>query len=296
MTNTNDFQSVEKGFKLIDIDDLPQYSTWPARLLVVSDWETRVRNEQLVKTEYGQKWGDLSVEYRKHNFKTLRKAIEYLFITHFQSHILFHIDEQIYQAENSVQLWDYFYTRIMTVLGKHLTPDDTLVELGCGWGRNLLYALDKGLCQRAIGGEYTEEGQKLGQLIGKQFDLSLDINPFDYYKPDPEFMKCLKDTVVFTHNSIEQISYMPEETIQAIAENRPKAVIHFEPIYEYRTKDTMLHYIWKRYTEVNDYNRNLITVLKKLEQQGLLNILEERKHALGLNAFNPGSYIVWQPA
>jgi hypothetical protein len=296
MMNANDLKAVEKGFKPIDIDDLPQFSSWPARLLGISDWETRVRNEQLVKTEYGQKWGDLSAEYRKHNSRALREALEYLFTTHFQHHILFHIEEKIYRAENSVHLWDYFYTQIMDVLGKHLTSDDTLVELGCGWGRNLLYALDKGLCRRAIGGEYTEEGQKFGQLIAKQFDLPLVIKPFDYYKPAPEFMKSLKDTVVFTHNSIEQISYLPEETIKIIATNQPKAVIHFEPVYEYRTKDTMLHYMWKKYTEVNDYNRNLLTVLKKLEQQGLLNIVEERKHSLGLNAFNPGSYIVWQPA
>jgi hypothetical protein len=57
----------------------------------------------------------------------------------------------------------------------------------------------------------------------------------------------------------------------------------------------MLHYLWKKFTEINDYNRNLITVLKKFEKKGLLNILHEDKHSFGLNAFNPGSYIIWKP-
>ena len=296
MTTNNNFQPVTESFKLIEINDLPQFSTWPARLLGISDWETRVRNEQLVKNEYGQKWGHLSREYDKQNFASLREALEYLFITHFQPTLIFHIGEQIYQADNSVQLWDYFYSQIISVLGQHLTVNDTLVELGCGWGRNLFYALDKNICAKAIGGEYTPEGQSFGQRIGEQFSLPFEIHPFDYYNPDSDFMKNLHGAVVFTHNSIEQISYMQEETILSMIENKPKAVIHFEPIYEYRNKDTMLHYLWKRFTEVNDYNRNLITVLKKFEKKGMLNILLEKEHALGLNAFNPGSYIIWEPA
>lgn len=78
-------------------------------------------------------------------------------------------------------------------------------------------------------------------------------------------------------------------------ENRPKIVFHFEPIYEYRNKDTLLHYMWKRYTQVNEYNINLLTLLKDFEKKGQIRIDLEVPHVLGLNAFNPGSFIVWQP-
>jgi len=292
----NNVQPVEKSFRLIELNDLPQYSPWPARLLGIEEWENRTRNEQLVTNEYGQKWGTLYRKYADQNFDGLREALEYLFMTHFQPHILFHLKENIYFTKNSVQLWDYFYSILFKVLTPYLSEKDTLVELGCGWGRNLFYALDMKLCKKAIGGEYTKEGRELGELISSQFDLPFEIRPFDYYKPDHDFMQQLQGAVVFSHNSIEQISQMPEETILSIIQNRPKVVIHFEPIFEYRNQDTILHYLWKRFTEINDYNRNLLTVLEKLEKKGMLKIILEDVHAFGLNAFNPGSFIIWQPA
>jgi len=38
------------------------------------------------------------------------------------------------------------------------------------------------------------------------------------------------------------------------------------------------------------------TLGNRHEKSGLLNIQQEKIHAFGLNAFNPGSIIVWQPA
>lgn len=295
MQKDNTFKQITDTFQKVAINDLPQYSSWPARLLGISDWEDRVRNEKLVRNEYGQKWGKLYDEFSSQSFNSLREALEHLFITYFQATILFHIEEEIYYVKNSVPLWDFFYSKIYEILKKDLNKDDTFVELGSGWGRNLFYALDQGWCSKAIGGEFTEEGRQLCNQIGKQFNLPIKAFPFDYYNPTPEFFAHIENAVVFTHNSIEQISLMPEETILALIENKPKVVIHVEPIYEYRSQDTLLHYLWKRYTEVNDYNRNLITILKKLEDRGCLKIMKEQIHAFGLNAFNPGSFIVWQP-
>jgi hypothetical protein len=286
---------IEKRFRRVVLNDLPKYSPWPARLLGIEDWQIRIRNEQLIKNEYGEKWETLYRRYADQKFDSLRNALEYLLMTHFQSHLLFHLKENLYYTENSVQLWDYFYSILLKVLAPYLSENDTLVELGCGWGRNLFYAIDMKLCKNAIGGEYTAEGRKLGQLISRQFDLPVEIKPFDYYDPSNDFMKQLWGNVVFSHNSIEQISILPEETIQSIIRNKPKVVIHFEPVYEYRNNDTVLHYLWKKFTEINDYNRNLLTVLKKLEKKGKLKILLQDIHAFGLNAFNPGSFIVWEP-
>ena len=86
-----------------------------------------------------------------------------------------------------------------------------------------------------------------------------------------------------------------EQTISSLIQSKPKAVVHFEPVYEYRNGDSLLHYLWKRYTEVNDYNRNLLTVLKRFAKERRLTIGLEKAHEVGLNAFNPGSFVVWKP-
>jgi hypothetical protein len=293
--NTKEAAVAVQDFRLVELNDLPKYSPWPARLLGLTEWTPRKRNGQLISTEYGEKWGTLLQEYENNKFAHLREATQYLFSAHFPSDFLFHVGERIYYSENNDSFWNFFYGRIGQVLTEYMSRDDTLVELGCGWGRNLFYALQSRLCRDAIGGEYTEEGLTLGGLVGEEFKLPIEFLHFDYYNPDREFLKKLKGTVVFTHNSIEQIRYMPEQTISSLIESEPKAVIHFEPVYEYRDEDTLLHYLWKRYTEVNDYNRNLLTVLKKFEKERRLKIGIEKIHALGLNAFNPGSFITWEP-
>lgn len=294
MSIKTDHNSV-KSFRLVDINDLPKYSHWPARLIGLSEFSPANRTEQLVLEEYGQKWGKLLQDYTTQTFVDLGKAIDYLFRSYFPPFFLFHIGEQIYHSENSPEFWSFIYSEIVARLAPYLTSDDTLVELGCGWGRNLLYSLRHSLCKNALGGEFTEEGVRLGTFIGEQFNLPVEFFHFDWYHPAQEFMHQLKDAVIFTHNSIEQIGTMPEETILRLIESEPKIVIHFEPIYEYRKQETLLHFFWKKYTEINDYNRNLLTVLKMIEQQGRLEILNEEVHALGLNAFNPGSFISWKP-
>jgi hypothetical protein len=286
---------VERNFQLIDLNDLPKYSHWPARLLGLEEWELQEgRTGKRVLREYGEKWGGVLNDYEKQKFGDFDDAIKYLFSMYFPPHLLIHMNEQIYYSETNEFFWDFFYSKIINILKRYLTPTDTLVELGCGWGRNLFYALKLKVCKKAVGGEYTQEGIKLGELISKQYNLPIEFYHFDYRNQKPEFMEKLKDTIVFTHNSIEQINYIPKESVRSLIESGPKAVIHFEPIYEYRNKDSLLHYLWKRYTEVNDYNRNLLTVLKTFEREGKIRITIEEIHSLGLNAFNPGSFIAWE--
>ncbi|SOH04468.1 hypothetical protein KSMBR1_1970 [Candidatus Kuenenia stuttgartiensis] len=279
----------------IEINELPRYSPWPSRLFGLSDWDIKHRNNVIVSHEYGEKWGRLLSKYQERKFTNINEVLHYLFDTHFSDNILFHIYENIYYSANTPVFWDFFYNQIIQAITRYLTPNDTLVEMGCGWGRNLFTLYQRKLFKNAIGGEFTQEGITLGNLIAKEFNVPLEFFHFDYYNPKQEFMEKINGTVVFSHNSIEQITQMPQKTILSLIENRPKIVFHFEPIYEYRNKDTLLHYMWKRYTQVNEYNINLLTLLKDFEKKGQIRIDLEVPHVLGLNAFNPGSFIVWQP-
>lgn len=83
--------------------------------------------------------------------------------------------------------------------------------MGCGWGRNLFTLYQRKLFKNAIGGEFTQEGITLGNLIAKEFNVPLEFFHFDYYNPKQEFMEKINGTVVFSHNSIEQITQMPQK-------------------------------------------------------------------------------------
>ena len=52
----------------------------------------------------------------------------------------------------------------------------------------------------------------------------------------------------------------------------------------------------KRYVEVNDYNRNLVGLLRGRQAAGAVRLLEERPAAFGTNALLPASVLAWAPA
>ena len=280
----------------IELNDLPKYSSWPLHLLNLSDFTERRRSNEYVLREYGERWGKIHQSLKSNEFADLGETFDYIMHNHYKSDMLFHINENIYYTKNSLGFKDYVNRKTADILSMYMASDDTLVELGSGWGRNLFYFLHNKLCSKIIGGEYSEEGLATADFISKKFGLPAEFFHFDYYNPQPQFMQKLTNNVVFTHNSVEQISCISEETILALIESRPRTVIHFEPVYEYRNKNTLLHCLWRRYTQINDYNRNLLTVLRKFASCGRLRIIAEQIHSMGLNAFNPGSFIIWEPS
>lgn len=285
----------EFGLTEVDLNDLPRYSEWPERIMGIKSWTTRQRTELLVKNEYGGKW--MALEGVLHEFKgtSFDELVDRMFERERSTHQLVHLGERVFRIDNNVRVWELLYRKIFPLLKQYVTPDTTLVELGCGWARNLFFALNAKLGARGIGGEFTPEGVRLGNAVAGRFGFPVDVFPFDFYNADLGFIDECDDVVIFTHNSIEQISELPEQAVYRILDVRPRAVLHFEPVYEYRNEPTLFHCMSKRYTEINDYNRNLLTILRKLENRGILEIVHEEIHSLGINAFNPGSSIVWRP-
>lgn len=163
--------------------------------------------------------------------------------------------------------WDYIYKTISQYIEPYISENKTIVELGAGWGRNLFRFFSDGIADRIVGAEFTQEGVTAGRKIAEKYKVPGAFYHFDYNNPNKEILPELKDAVVFTHNSIEQIPRLKSAFIEFLIKAKPAVVIHFEPVYEYRTENTLLHLLWKRYTELNDYNRNLLTVLKEMKKR-----------------------------
>ena len=87
---------------------------------------------------------------------------------------------------------------------------------------------------------------------------------------------------------------MPYALIDYIRKLQPKYCIHFEPCYEYHDSNTIYGLLCKKYIEVNDYNRNLIVILRQAQKDGKIKILEQQKNVLGSNPLFPFSVIVWE--
>ncbi len=170
-----------------------------------------------------------------------------------------------------------YYDLIQSKISKY--SSENICELGGAYGFNFKY-----LGKNAYGGDYSKNAVKIGKKLG------MDIIEFNYYtEADYNFIK--PNSTVFTSHSIEQI---PDATV--IIDNLEKQkhkinfVIHFEPtIVDERT--TLIGMMRNKYLEINDYNRNLISVLKGRKD---VEILELETDVFGLVPLNTTNLIVWK--
>ena len=172
---------------------------------------------------------------------------------------------------------EIYYNIINSTLTKFSSSN--FCELGCGYGYNLEF-----LGKNFYGGDYSSNAVKIGQKVG------LDVREFNYYEEnDYKFIK--PDSTIFTTHSIEQI---PDANV--IINNLEKQkkninyVVHFEPtIVEDRS--SLLGLLRNKYLELNDYNRNLISVLKGRTD---IEILELETDVFGLVPLNTTNLIAWK--
>lgn len=156
-----------------------------------------------------------------------------------------------------------------------------ICELGCGYGRNFSTLSKYG---DVYGGEYSSNAVHIAQKFGN------DVLQFNYYNSeDYTFIK--PESTIVTIHSIEQI---PDASciIDSLENNKENInyVVHFEPLYLPR-RDTFFGELRNKYTEINDYNRNL---LQTLESRDCIKILYKDICVFGENPLNPTSVIVWR--
>ncbi len=192
-----------------------------------------------------------------------------------------------------------------------------IIELGSGWGINLLYLWLGGAPRTAtyVAMEYTETGREVTQLLaGTETDLALTIHPFDYHRPDLSEFRTGERTVVFTSYSIEQITHLSDALFEELlAIPGLDRVIHVEPIsWQLLAESALgpligwLSYLMpprlsleidlRRRSRASGYNKNLISKLRGLERAGKIRIDRIEKNYIGPNPLNPATAIVWRRA
>lgn len=173
---------------------------------------------------------------------------------------------------------------------------DLVVELGCGWGWHVLGTWLAGgpRAARYVGAELTEAGRQAAcRLAALDPDLRFDALAFDYLDPTLEALGRVREAVVFTAHSIEQIPHLPPAVPQAVAALADTVrCLHFEPVGWQvdgaGTPETRAH------AERHDYNRDLISVLRDQEAAGVLAIEEIATDVVGLNPVNATTLVRWR--
>jgi hypothetical protein len=195
---------------------------------------------------------------------------------------------------------DYYRYRISALselLARHAGKTSSLLELGAGFGYNLLSLSLDPYWSRLRGFDIAPNGIEAGRQIAGHFQLADRIS-FDRIDltdaNDPRFQE-VKDSTVFTFFCIEQIPYSVEAVVENILRARPERVINIEPATD------MLDLLQPRdlsswlYLKSMDYQTRLFSYLDEIEKAGRIRILARERMQFASTIHNDGNMRVWEP-
>ena len=159
---------------------------------------------------------------------------------------------------------------LMKKLENLVTPStDYIIELGSGWGRNIIPTCMHFPNTKTLCGEITEAGRSVTQKFIDNYNLNIETFEFNWCEPTSfiNFLKhkAPKEIVIFSFHSIEQVTYMEIDNILKIIDLPIKMKwFHIEPCA----------FQLKVPSNNSGWNQNYIPLLKELETTGKIKINE----------------------
>lgn len=282
-------------FRRVALDELPQHSPWPERLLGLSPFAVSEKTPAEVIREFGRdKWGETLRRVEQAGSLVPMATVESWEFGDAEE-LLCSLGDEIgfvAQATARSSVLDVFATTI-----ERYFPASALVELGAGYGHKILSLGSRPSFSDTtlIAGELTASGRSLMQLMANSSGMGLRIIQADLASRTISSEALPADAVIFTSYAAHYVAEYTQEMLLALAQFRPRAIVHFEPIYDHCRGGSLLGLMRRRYIEVNGYNRNLLPTIRSLAADGRLEILEEIPAVFGLNPLLPFSVIAWRP-
>lgn len=286
---------MNKHFCEISLDELPQHSSWPARIMGIDRYENRVKNAAELMREYEtEKWGPLWESYQK-------KSGAKDFSTFIRDVSLESADVVVWSGGRIVKMsaWES-YQALIDFVSRALSPylrDAPLIELGAGYGRIVLSLIQRGLIsdRHVWAMEYAPSGAAMAAELARASGWKIQSGLCDFMAKPMINMRIPPGGLVFTAFATSCVPELPASFVEECCAMRPHTVVHIEPLYEQCDSRTLLGMMQRRYIEMNDYNRNLLTLLQHFEREGRIHILEVSKPLFGNNPFLVASIVAWRP-
>lgn len=275
------------------LNDLPQFSPWPARLMGIDSYEVRKKTPDQICREFEmEKWGkllewaksqgspisisDVNDKFHENNLETLC------------------YDDGIYVPLSIQQAQIKYIDLVEQVISRYL-PASSLVELGAGYGNVVLNLMSRNIFTGLsfYAGEYTQSGIDLIRLLGKSSGKEIQVGFCDLSKSNLIDLDIPENSILFTSHACHYIPKYSSTFVEAFRRFKPRAIIHFEPFYEHCQKNVLINLMRRRYIEINDYNTNLLTILHEQQVAGRIRIQEEKPSIFGFHPLLIISIVVW---
>lgn len=276
------------------IDDLPKYSAWAKRLLGIEAWSPKHKNAQELEREYeGEKWGPLL--HQLHQSRPLNIEIADRLALGTPQEVLCFDDGQ-FEPVGLLTASQRYVQIVKDELRPYLSKASALVELGSGYGTIILnIAKDPDFAHLSLhAGEFAKSGVEAIRLIAQAEEKKITAASCDFFNLQLSELQIPESALIFTSYALACVPELPNSFMDALMEAKAIAVVHIEPCYEHCDEKSLFGLLRKKYFEVNDYNRNLRTLLAQYEAEDKITMLTEKPVLFGSNPLLPVSVLAWK--
>jgi hypothetical protein len=282
------------AMKKISLNNLPQHSPWPSRLLDFEKFVTEPRTVKKILREYDtDKYGTF-LQYAKKQFRHTEYSIEKFEQRDKASDpiVCISIHSELFVGKRS-EAQAIRERKFLTAMKKPMSRCDTVIDLGAGYGSQLALLRTHYPKHMFIGGEISKNGIALSRLFFKKKEIVL--HPFNFFDRVWRIFDTTesKRILVLTCHSVEML---PRSALffQRLSKYKDRIVevIQFEPLYELAETHTLLGLLRRRYTIRNDYSTDLYSAFQKMGHKIIIRSMDY--DFFGGNPLFPEAHIHWQ--
>ena len=193
----------------------------------------------------------------------------------------------------------YHYRRqaLCGVIERYAADAEELVELGCGFGRNIFTLIVADPARRVVGLDISPHAITAATEIAAHFGVkgraTLDV--LDLRDRADRNWSYIRGRTVFTYYCLEQLKYAMPQVIDNIMSAAPRRVIHVEPCVEtlrlWSPRD-LVNYL---YILRQDYQDSLLSTLRARQRAGALRIVAEARLYYAPTIRHDPTLICWEP-
>jgi len=171
---------------------------------------------------------------------------------------------------------------------------ENIYEYGCGTGFNLVAASKLFPEKKLFGSDFVQSSVDLVNAIGNAKNIPLQGGLFDMIQPNHDY-QISKNSGIFTFGSLEQLASKTDNFLDYLINQKPEICVHSEPAIELYQPTNLSDYLAIKFQSKRGYTEGLIPKLKKLEDEGRIELIKVKRLFFGSLFMEGYNLIVWKP-
>lgn len=172
---------------------------------------------------------------------------------------------------------------------------ESVYEFGAGTGHNLIHFANMNPELKLIGLDFTKSSVELLNKLAIDFSINLKGVFFDMLRPDDYSIDIPENAVALTFGAVEQLGVNFMNFLNYLLFQKPRIVIHIEPIIEFYDRTILPDYLAEWFQRKRGYTSNFLEAIKDAQKNKKVRIVHMKRLFFGSLMMEGYNLIVWEP-